>query len=94
MKYIKLSKKNLRIIGAYTKGRALEINAAIMMYNHKALNQSIQQRILACNSLESLKLELIKVLTVITLQPEITYPLDELLSYIDNNINDLDCEDL
>lgn len=94
MLIVKLSRKNLRIIGGKTKERAAEINGAIMMYNHNTLNQSIRQRISACNDLESLKLELVKILNVITLQAEINYPVTELLSYIENNIDDLECEEI
>lgn len=94
MKIVKPIKKNLKVIRADTGEDALAINGAIMMYNHNTLNQSIRQRISACNDLESLKLELVKILHVITSQPEINYPVTELLSYIENNIDDLDCEEI
>jgi len=94
MTQIKLTEKNFRLIRDITGIGTIDIQEAVKIYNSQVLDSNLQHRILACNDLESLKLELIKVLTMLNVQVVCRYPMDKLVDVIGQNLGMLECETL
>jgi len=89
---VKQNDQNVKLLREFTGMGMLDCRKAIDLHRQQKMHPVYRQRILACKDLESLKLELVKMFEEINPTPSVRFPMDRMLSVLEDCADSFETE--